>query len=98
MEHYESKTPHNTTLKTSTNRPMIKRRNLRARWTFGLNVASALGARAWQSDNGNGTFTNPPLYADCPDPDLIRVGEDFYFATTMFVNSPGLTILHSPAW
>jgi beta-xylosidase len=40
-------------------------------------------------------FTNPPLYADYPDPDIIRVGEDFYFATTTFVNSPGLTILHS---
>jgi beta-xylosidase len=52
-------------------------------------------AHAWQSDNGNGTFTNPPLYADYPDPDIIRVGTDFYFATTTFVNSPGLTILHS---
>jgi beta-xylosidase len=54
-----------------------------------------LNTRAWQSDNGDGTFTNPPLYADYPDPDIIRVGEDFYFATTTFVNSPGLTILHS---
>lgn len=53
------------------------------------------GAHAWQADNGDGTFTNPPLYADYPDPDIIRVGEDFYFATTTFVNSPGLTILHS---
>lgn len=59
---------------------------------FGLCISSA---RAWQSDNGDGTFTNPPLYADYPDPDIIRVGEDFYFATTTFVNSPGLTILHS---
>lgn len=48
-----------------------------------------------QSDNGDGTYTNPPLYADFPDPDIIRVGEDFYFATTTFVNVPGLTILHS---
>jgi beta-xylosidase len=51
--------------------------------------------QAWQSDNGDGTYTNPPLYADFPDPDIIRVGEDFYFATTTFVNVPGLTILHS---
>jgi beta-xylosidase len=54
-----------------------------------------VSAQAWQSDNGDGTFTNPPLYADYPDPDIIRVGGDFYFATTTFVNSPGLTILHS---
>ncbi|ACB76517.1 non-reducing end alpha-L-arabinofuranosidase family hydrolase [Opitutus terrae] len=52
-------------------------------------------AFAWQSDNGDGTFTNPPLYADYPDPDIIRVGEDFYFVTTTFVNTPGLRILHS---
>ncbi|MGN6208937.1 glycoside hydrolase family 43 protein [Asticcacaulis sp.] len=45
--------------------------------------------------NGDGTYNNPPLYADFPDPDIIRVGSDFYFATTTFANTPGLTILHS---
>lgn len=65
-----------------------------------LFAVSSLGffaaiAHAWQPDNGDGTFTNPPLYADYPDPDIIRVGEDFYFITTTFVNSPGLRILHS---
>lgn len=55
----------------------------------------AAGVHAWQSDNGDGTFTNPPLYADYPDPDIIHVGSDFYFVTTTFVNSPGVTILHS---
>ncbi|MCE4556522.1 glycoside hydrolase 43 family protein [Pelomonas cellulosilytica] len=60
-------------------------------------VGSLLGAAApaWQSDNGDGTYSNPPLWADYPDPDVIRVGEDFYFATTTFANSPGLRILHS---
>ena len=52
-------------------------------------------SHAWQADNGDGTFTNPPLHADFPDPDIIRVGEDFYFVTTTFANVPGLTILHS---
>ena len=47
------------------------------------------------ADNGDGTYTNPPLYADYPDPDIIRVGEDFYFVSTTFVNSPGLVLLHS---
>ncbi len=46
-------------------------------------------------DNGDGTYTNPPLYADYPDPDIIRVGENFYFASTTFVNSPGLVTLQS---
>lgn len=58
-------------------------------------LLAALPALAWQADNGDGTYTNPPLYADYPDPDVIRVGEDFYFATTTFANSPGLRILHS---
>ena len=52
-------------------------------------------AQVWQADQGDGTFRNPVLYADYPDPDIIRVGEDFYFSTTTFVNTPGITILHS---
>jgi beta-xylosidase len=40
-------------------------------------------------------FVNPPLYADYPDPDIIRVSNDFYFSTTTFIDVPGLTILHS---
>ncbi len=60
-----------------------------------LLVIFANATHSRQSDNGDGTYTNPPLYADFPDPDIIRVGEDFYFATTTFVNTPGLTILHS---
>lgn len=57
--------------------------------------AGLIESSAWKSDNGDGTYTNPPLYADYPDPDIIRVGHDFYFSTTTFANSPGLTILHS---
>ncbi|MBV9849808.1 MAG: glycoside hydrolase 43 family protein [Armatimonadetes bacterium] len=49
----------------------------------------------WTGDNRNGTFTNPVLYGDYPDPDIIRVGKDFYLATTTFVSVPGLEILHS---
>ncbi len=52
-------------------------------------------AQAWQSDNGDGTFTNPPLYADYPDPDIIRVTNDFYMVSTTFVDTPGINVLHS---
>ncbi|HVU32772.1 MAG TPA: glycoside hydrolase 43 family protein [Opitutaceae bacterium] len=52
-------------------------------------------AHAWLADNGNGTYTNPLFYDEFSDPDLIRVGSDFYLTgTTMHVN-PGLPILHS---
>ena len=34
-------------------------------------------SKSWVSDNGNGTYTNPVLYADYSDPDAIRVGDDY---------------------
>ncbi len=58
-------------------------------------AAASVQAQVWRSDSGQGTYHNPPLNADYPDPDIIRVGEDFYFASTTFVNTPGLTLLHS---
>ena len=57
-----------------------------------------LGAQeqvSWTADNGNGTFTNPLFYDEFSDPDLIRVGEDFYLAGTTMHCTPGLVILHS---
>ncbi|MAT69902.1 MAG: hypothetical protein CMJ58_10300 [Planctomycetaceae bacterium] len=47
------------------------------------------------ADNGDGTYTNPPLNADYPDPDIIRVSDDFYMVSTTFAGSPGLAVLHS---
>lgn len=58
-------------------------------------IAVALPAQVWRSDQGDGTYRNPVLFADYPDPDIIRVGEDFYFVSTTFANAPGVTILHS---
>ena len=47
------------------------------------------------SDNGDGTYTNPVINADYPDPDIIRVGEDFYMVSSSFVAMPGIPICHS---
>ena len=49
----------------------------------------------WKADNGDGTYTNPILYADYSDPDAIRVGEDYYLTASTFTNVPGLPVLHS---
>lgn len=49
----------------------------------------------WIADLGDGTYKNPILYADYSDPDVIRVGDDFYMTASSFVNVPGLPILHS---
>ncbi len=51
--------------------------------------------REWHSDNGNGTYTNPVIPADFPDPDVILVDDTYYMvSTTMFV-FPGVTVLKS---
>ncbi|BCU78401.1 glycoside hydrolase 43 family protein [Luteolibacter sp. LG18] len=49
----------------------------------------------WISDQGDGTYRNPVLHADYSDPDVIRVGEDFYLTSSSFNCVPGLPILHS---
>ena len=50
---------------------------------------------AWVADQGDGTYRNPVLYADYSDPDVVRVGRDFYLTASSFNTSPGLPILHS---
>ena len=47
------------------------------------------------SDNGDGTFTNPLINLDFPDPDIIRVGDDYYMASSTFTTFPGVPIAHS---
>lgn len=50
---------------------------------------------SWTADNGNGTYTNPLLYDEFSDPDILRVGDDYYLAGTTMHCVPGLVILHS---
>ncbi|MCW3794966.1 glycoside hydrolase 43 family protein [Paenibacillus sp. LS1] len=49
----------------------------------------------WVADQGDGTYRNPILHADYSDPDVIRVGDDFYMTASSFSHTPGLPILHS---
>ncbi|GEP98677.1 family 43 glycosylhydrolase [Chitinophaga cymbidii] len=59
-------------------------------WKNGLFMFSQLLFR-----NDGGTFTNPVIPADFPDPDVIRVGDTYYMvSTTMFI-FPGVTLLQS---
>ncbi|MEI9851924.1 MAG: glycoside hydrolase 43 family protein [Sphingomonas sp.] len=41
------------------------------------------------------TYTNPILYADYSDPDVIRVGTDYYLVASSFHFSPGIPVLRS---
>lgn len=49
----------------------------------------------WLADNSDGTYTNPILYTDYSDPDVCRVGTDYFMTASSFCNAPGLPILHS---
>lgn len=51
--------------------------------------------QVWTPDNGNGTFTNPLMWGDWPDPDIIRVDDDFYFISTSMHYVPGSPIATS---
>jgi beta-xylosidase len=52
-------------------------------------------SKVWVSDKGDGTFKNPVIHSDYSDPDIIRVGSDFYLTASSFNCVPGLPILHS---
>ena len=60
-----------------------------------LSAQQTVHAQSWTADNGNGTFTNPLFYDEFSDPDLIRVGDDFYLAGTTMHCTPGIVVLHS---
>jgi xylan 1,4-beta-xylosidase len=49
----------------------------------------------WRADQGVGTYLNPILPGDHPDPGAIRVGNDFYLTHSSFQYTPGLPIWHS---
>ena len=49
----------------------------------------------WISDLGDGFYKNPILHADYSDPDVIRVGSDFYMVASSFAYIPGIPLLHS---
>lgn len=49
----------------------------------------------WLADLGNGRYKNPILFSDYSDPDIIRVGEDFFMVASSFTYFPGLPVLYS---
>lgn len=67
-------------------------------WLFFL-LATAASAQntstTWTADNGNGTYTNPLFYDEFSDPDILRVGDDYYLTGTTMHSMPGLPIFHS---
>jgi beta-xylosidase len=54
-----------------------------------------VSAQTWKADNGNGTYSNPLFFDEFSDPDMIRVGDDFYLAGTTMHAMPGVVVMHS---
>lgn len=47
------------------------------------------------SDNGDGTFNNPVIWADVPDLCVIRVDKTYYMVSTTMHMSPGIPVMRS---
>jgi beta-xylosidase len=60
-----------------------------------LPAAAQTTGRTWAADNGNGTYSNPLFYDEFSDPDIIRVGSDYYLTGTTMHTMPGLPVMHS---
>ena len=58
----------------------------------GMSLFSLRAQQVWNPDNQNGTFTNPIMWGDWPDPDLIRVDDKFYLVSTSMHYVPGCPI------
>lgn len=53
---------------------MMKKLIILAGLLVSLQVNAQNYAKQWCADNGDGTYTNPIINSDFPDPDIIRVG------------------------
>lgn len=58
-------------------------------------VMAQYRSEVWVSDEGNGMYKNPVLYADYSDPDVCAVEGDYFLTASSFNCAPGLPILHS---
>lgn len=58
-------------------------------------ISISAHGQVWRPDNGDGTYHNPIIFADYSDPDIVRVGNDFYMVASSFTCLPGIPVLHS---
>ena len=60
-----------------------------------LSLTGGMTSCALKKETAASTFKNPVLWADVPDPDVIRVGDDFYLMSTTMHLMPGGPVMHS---
>ena len=78
-----------------------------AAWPLSLRAAAANGCplplprhatgieRQRKADLGNGTYLNPVVAGDHPDPTVLKDGDDYYMTFSSFDAYPGLVLWHS---
>ena len=62
---------------------------------LGATVMAQAPSKTWNPNLKNGRYHNPIIDADYSDPDVCRVGNDYYMTSSSFACFPGLQILHS---
>ncbi|GAY31272.1 beta-xylosidase [Prevotella sp. MGM2] len=73
----------------------MKIKSLAAGWLLIGLTLPAPAQQIWSPDNSDGTFTNPLMWGDWPDPDIIRVGDEFYMVSTSMHYVPGSPVVRS---
>ena len=58
-------------------------------------VFSIIGASFLTRANCEGMFTNPFIWSDIPDPDVVRVGDCYYMTSTTMYFCPGVPLMKS---
>jgi beta-xylosidase len=62
-----------------------------------LSLGSSMVVAGDQADANScpATYTNPVIWEDLPDPEVIRVGDTYYYSASSFHHSPGAPLLRS---
>lgn len=71
------------------------KRNIFLLFLLSITLFSQAQNNVWNADNGDGTFTNPLMWGDWPDPDVVRVNDKFYMVSTSMHYVPGCPVVES---
>ncbi len=64
-------------------------------FSFSALLTSKNFAQIWNPNLNDNEYQNPIIWTDYSDPDIVRVGKDFYMTASSFNCVPALPILHS---
>lgn len=64
-------------------------------FALALSLTAIIPTSAAETPQGTTECVNPMLWADVPDPDVIRVGSDYYMVSTTMHLMPGVPVMHS---